>query len=266
MKRVYGFHRPQLPRQRFDWWELGRVVTLCAVMFYFLFGRTDWSNPAQSQQTTDSYGPSSISMDQIDSSDTAVYLVQKGVKYQWPKGMSPDSIKALCKERGHISDGSESSTLVACAPWTVDLPDRTLRIWQECNAIRTKCVRCGESYTLPLPPPCTTVVWIRPQGVERAEAPPFTEMILRAWMTGQEGLFVDRHVVYESQVVVWQDMQSGRVLQKTRSMSPGSALAGAWETLIEDVLDGDSSQVEQWDTVLVPRFHPKEHKFYRRAQ
>jgi hypothetical protein len=71
-----------------------------------------------------------------------------------------DSLEAICKERGHVSDGYGSITLINCMPQYIDLPDRTLRITHDRNTITYRCQRCGKGFSEPVQAePDTVVIW-----------------------------------------------------------------------------------------------------------
>ena len=69
----------------------------------------------------------------------------------------------MCAERGHIQGGAGLVTMTAVCGSSryVDLPDRTLLIWNDLNTTTYTCGRCGKRITTEPAKPCTTVVWQR---------------------------------------------------------------------------------------------------------
>jgi len=70
----------------------------------------------------------------------------------------PDSLAALCRERGHIPGLYGSVTALGWIPQYVDLPDRTLRIECDPNVASYVCLRCNQAFTERARPE-TTVFW-----------------------------------------------------------------------------------------------------------
>ena len=68
----------------------------------------------------------------------------------------------VCKERGHVEAAGGMTTLVYCHPRTVDLPDKTIKIYWDRNTLTTHCTRCGKIIRRPVQEkPDTVVIWQR---------------------------------------------------------------------------------------------------------
>lgn len=53
----------------------------------------------------------------------------------------------ICIERGHISDGVCSTTLMYCPPYTIDTDSTTVMVYPACNYSTYTCTRCSKSVT-----------------------------------------------------------------------------------------------------------------------
>ena len=72
-----------------------------------------------------------------------------------------DSLDQICAERGHIIT-YQSVTLGYYSPRTVDLPNKTIKIWYDQNTYSGRCSRCGKNITAPvMAKPDTIVIWRR---------------------------------------------------------------------------------------------------------
>lgn len=58
--------------------------------------------------------------------------------------VTPDTTGKICKERGHVSPGIGTSTLVWCPPYQIDYIDSTVMVYPVCNTTSYVCSRCGE--------------------------------------------------------------------------------------------------------------------------
>ena len=58
------------------------------------------------------------------------------------KSITPDSIKKVCKDRGHSLDGWHMSTTNYCPPYKKKYPDSTVIVYPACNTSTTICTRC----------------------------------------------------------------------------------------------------------------------------
>lgn len=65
-----------------------------------------------------------------------------------------------CLERGHALSEAGWVTLAGIIDYTVDLPDRTLRIRYNPNYVSSVCSRCGLEVRQPVQlKPDTTIIW-----------------------------------------------------------------------------------------------------------
>jgi len=73
-----------------------------------------------------------------------------------------DSLDAICDERGHIKSGSFVINTFFPFSKFVDLPDKTLKIYQDQNIEVWTCARCGRHFEGPVQAtPDTTIIWQR---------------------------------------------------------------------------------------------------------
>jgi hypothetical protein len=67
---------------------------------------------------------------------------------------------SVCAVRGHIESGLSGVTLLWCPPYTVDLPDRTLKIYWDRNTRSWSCARCKRGFSTPVQEkPDTVIIW-----------------------------------------------------------------------------------------------------------
>jgi len=68
------------------------------------------------------------------------------------------TINKMCLERGHVSSGVVSSTLMYCPPYTIDTDSTTIQVYPACNWISFTCKRCGKPVS-ELEPERRVVIW-----------------------------------------------------------------------------------------------------------
>lgn len=67
---------------------------------------------------------------------------------------------SICAVRGHIKSRWEGVTLLNCPPRTIDLPDRTIRIYWDRNTRSWTCERCRRTFRTPVQDkPDTVIIW-----------------------------------------------------------------------------------------------------------
>jgi hypothetical protein len=97
----------------------------------------------------------------IGVSGTTAYISLEALQKAGHLGIADaDSLEAICKERGHISDGYGMSTLALSIPQYVDLPDRTIKIEHDNNIYSFYCKRCKKLISRPVQAkPDTVIIW-----------------------------------------------------------------------------------------------------------
>lgn len=55
-----------------------------------------------------------------------------------------DSLRVLCKERGHVNSGVCTSTLMYCPPYLEETEYESVMVYPACNIITYTCSRCGQ--------------------------------------------------------------------------------------------------------------------------